>query len=90
MKKICVVLPTKNEAKTIAQVIGDIRRVLFSNQYEDVTFIVADDSTDQTRNIAKFEGAVVVNGGGRGLGYAMYLGLKASLQFKPDFITLVS
>jgi len=86
MTKVCVVLPTKNEEKTIAQVIGDIRRVLSDNEYEDVTFVVTDDSSDQTRKIAKSEGALVVNGGGRGLGYAMYLGLKASLQFDPDFI----
>ncbi len=86
MAKVCVVLPTKNEEKTIAQVIADIRRVLSDNEYKDVSFVVTDDSSDQTRNIAKSEGALVVNGGGRGLGYAMYLGLEASLQFDPDYI----
>jgi glycosyltransferase involved in cell wall biosynthesis len=86
MKKICIVLPTKNEENTIAPVIREIREILTGKGYNDVTFIVTDDSIDQTRNIAKSEGAVVINGGGRGLGYAMYMGLKACLRFNPDII----
>jgi glycosyltransferase involved in cell wall biosynthesis len=86
MKKICVVLPTKNEEKTISAVIRGIKEVLSGKGYEDVDFVVTDDSIDQTRNIAKSEGAMVINGGGRGLGYAMYRGLKACLRFNPDII----
>lgn len=41
---------------------------------------------DQTRLIARQEGAIVINGGGKGLGYAMYKGLKSTLEYEPDYI----
>ena len=48
--------------------------------------IITDDSKDLTRQIAREENAVIINGGGKGLGYAMYRGLKASLTYDPDYI----
>lgn len=86
MEKICVVLPTKNEEQVIASVIRDVKEVFAQHGLGEPTLILTDDSTDNTRSIAKSEGAVIVNGGGKGLGYAMYHGLKATLQYTPDFI----
>jgi glycosyltransferase involved in cell wall biosynthesis len=84
--KICIVLPTRNEEKAIASVIQSVRDVVRSTNYDEPVIIITDDSKDRTRAIAAEQGAVVVNGGGRGLGYAMYRGLKAALQHDVDYI----
>ena len=85
-RKICVVLPSKNEGKVIGKVINEIHNIFQDNGYNKPIVIVSDDSKDDTREIAKSTGAVVLNGGGKGLGFAMYKGLKYSLRFKPDLI----
>lgn len=85
-KRVCVVLPTKNEEKSIRNVIQKIRETLNDSQYADPVILITDDSQDHTRIIARENGTVVINGGGKGLGYAMYQGLKASLSYNPDYI----
>jgi len=85
-RKICVVLPTKNEGSTIVDVIGEILAKFDTLQLQKPTIIVTDDSRDNTRRIAEDAGAIVINGGGKGLGFAMYQGLKSALQYKPDYI----
>ena len=84
--KICVVLPTKNEESTIQKIIGDIFNKFSDFNLQKPIIIVTDDSIDETRKIAKENGAIVINGGGKGLGYAMYQGLKSALSFNPDII----
>lgn len=84
--KICVVLPSKNEGKGIKEVIYEILNIFQVNGYKKPTIIVTDDSNDETRNYIKSTGAIIVNGGGKGLGFAMYQGLKHSLKFNPDLI----
>ncbi|MFA6378619.1 MAG: glycosyltransferase, partial [Candidatus Omnitrophota bacterium] len=85
-KKICAVIPTKNEAASIGKVIDDLRLEVKGLGHELVGIMITDDSTDETRRIAKEKGATVVIGEGKGLGYAMWKGLKASLRCKPDII----
>ncbi len=85
-KKICVVIPTKNEQATIGQVIEQVRVEIAALGHDLVGIIVTDDSKDQTRRIAKQLGATVVVGGGKGLGNAMFKGLKAAASFHPDII----
>ena len=84
--KICVVLPTRNEEVSITAVIDGLRAEVKRLGHELVGIIIADDSTDQTRRMAKRLGATVIIGEGKGLGYAMWKGLKASLKFFPDII----
>ena len=84
--KICLVLPSKNEGKSIKKVIDDINNVFVKNSYNKPTIIVSDDSNDDTRKIVSSTGAIILNGGGKGLGFAMYHGLKHSLNYKPDLI----
>jgi len=86
--RVAVVIPTKNEGKTIAAVISMIRTVLQAAGHESIIF-VADDSHDETRRIAKQYGAHVVPGSGDGLGTAMYRGLKATLTENPDVVMSV-
>jgi glycosyltransferase involved in cell wall biosynthesis len=87
-QRAVVVIPTKNEEKTIRAVIAEVREA-FGDLPCDVEILVADDSTDSTRQVARECGAHVVNGGGEGLGSAMYRGLKEALFFNPDVIVSV-
>jgi glycosyltransferase involved in cell wall biosynthesis len=89
MSKICVVIPTKNEEKSVAAVVFSVKEVLSPLATDGLDIIVVDDSTDGTRRLARAAGAEVLNGGGRGLGSAMYEGLKAAASKEPDFIVSV-
>ena len=80
-----VVIPTKNEEHTIGAVIAEVREAFVDLPYE-VEILITDDSTDSTREIARACGAHVVNGGGEGLGSAMYRGLKEALYLGPSVI----
>jgi glycosyltransferase involved in cell wall biosynthesis len=84
--KVCVVMPTRNEEKTIEKAVLQIRAAFADTPYREPTILVVDDSTDRTRELARASGCTVVNGGGKGLGYAMFKGLKASLAHDPDYI----
>jgi glycosyltransferase involved in cell wall biosynthesis len=87
--KVCVLVPTKNEAASIRDVIGSIQAVFDLAKYAPPKIVVVDDSTDQTRRIATEAGASVLIGGGRGLGSAMYDGLKAAAGMDCDFIVSI-
>ena len=89
MWKVCFVIPTKNEEKTIASVIDGIRGILDRDRFAEPVFLVVDDSTDATRRLAREAGARVVVGRGQGLGSAMFIGLKAAAALRPDFIVTI-
>lgn len=89
MARAVVVIPTKNEEHTIASVIAEIREAFAPLDYDEVEIQIVDDSNDRTREIALQHGAHVVNGGGEGLGTAMYRGLKEALYFQPTVIVAI-
>ena len=89
MPRAAVVIPTRNEELSIARVIEEIRSGFVGTRYNEVDIVLADDSSDRTRRIARDLGAVVVPGGGEGLGVAMYRGLKVAAQLAPDVIVAV-
>jgi dolichol-phosphate mannosyltransferase len=70
--KISIVIPTKNEADNISNLLLRIMRY----GYE---VIIVDDSDDATATIAKNLGARVIRGQGKGLGQAIIDGMKISL-----------
>lgn len=82
---IACVLPTKNEEASIGALLGELR-VLGQSRGWDLIVVVVDDSTDRTAEIARGFGAQVISGGGRGLGFAMMLGLKKALGLRTDWI----
>jgi glycosyltransferase involved in cell wall biosynthesis len=84
--KVCVIVPTKNEAGTIQQVIRALHGALDPSRYDPPHVIVVDDSSDDTRRLAREAGASVIVGGGRGLGAAMFDGLKTAAALDCDFI----
>jgi glycosyltransferase involved in cell wall biosynthesis len=89
MGKACVVVPTKNEAASIAGVIAEIRRGFAATRYDHLVIIVVDDSTDGTRRMAREAGALVLRGDGDGLGSAMFKGLRAAAELAPEVILSV-
>ncbi|RJS84936.1 glycosyltransferase [Methanophagales archaeon] len=59
MKQLSVVIPTKNEEKSIGICIEKIQKV-FNDNHIGGEIIVADNSTDNTAEIAKSMGAKVI------------------------------
>lgn len=86
--KVAVVIPTKNEGATIANVIRQVTSAVHGAGHQCDIF-VTDDSHDDTRRVAIAEGATIVRGSGEGLGTAMFRGLKAAAQSGPDVIVSV-
>ena len=84
--KICLIMPTKNEESQIEKIISDIFLKFESLDLSKPIIIITDDSKDKTRAIARRAGAQVINGGGKGLGFAMYQGIKYALQYNPEYI----
>lgn len=84
-----IVIPTRNEEKSIEAVIAEARSAFDGSSFDRVEVLITDDSVDRTRQIARSVGAHVVNGGGEGLGAAMYRGLKEALAFEPDVIVAI-
>ncbi len=89
ISKICAVIPTKNEEKSILGVVESIKKSCRLMGVKSISIVVVDDSTDGTRKLAEQAGALVIIGGGRGLGSAMYEGLKAAAAQDPEFIIAV-
>ena len=82
--KICVNIPCFNEEKTIASIIARIPSIA---QHELEVIVVDDGSTDNSANIAKKEGAhVVQNPTNLGLGRTLRVGLKEALKRGADII----
>lgn len=84
--KVSFVIPTKNEEKSIKDVITSIKSVCEQHEIQVHEIVITDDSKDRTRYIASELGASVVVGGGKGLGTAMFRGLKHAAKNKPDVI----
>lgn len=80
MKKVIVVIPAYNEEKTV----GDIVRQCFSMSH---ALVVDDGSTDNTVEVAKDAGAIVVSHPiNRGLGAALSTGITGALRLGADII----
>jgi glycosyltransferase involved in cell wall biosynthesis len=60
IKRISAIIPAKNEASTISQVVGDTKK------YADEVLVIDDSSTDTTGEVAKRAGAAVVQNQGEG------------------------
>lgn len=89
MPTAVVVIPTKNEEASIVSVIDEARSAFDGLGYDRLHLLVVDDSVDRTREFAEAVGAHVINGGGEGLGTAMFRGLKEALAFEPDVIVSI-
>ena len=76
-KKICIVLPTLNEALSIGQVIEEIpQRILEERGYHVDVLVVDGASTDSTLKIAQDKGARIIVESRRGKGRAIRTALE--------------
>ena len=80
MKPIAVVVPAKDEEKTIGTLLDGISRLTLPG-YELRPIVVDDGSTDGTAEVARSKGAeVVAHAENRGLGAAVRTGLRAAVE----------
>ena len=86
MKSIVFVIPTKNEEKSLGSILDQISQETKNIGYKIQELLVVDDSNDSTREIAKKADGRILSGGGRGLGEAMYRGLKEAARLQADYI----
>lgn len=85
-KKLAVIIPALNEARTIGQVIAAIPRVITGINETEI-IVISDGSTDGTATEAKKHGAnVIEHPTNRGVGAAFQTGIKAALQCGADLI----
>lgn len=85
--KIVVTIPAYNEAKSIANVIRDIKKVMSENKYNFKILVVDDGSKDKTAIIAKSEGAKVYSHPiNYGLAETFKTEIEQALKLDPDII----
>lgn len=88
IKRICVIVPARNEEKTIAEVIKRIPNHLSPSITKIV--VIDEGTTDQTATLARMLGAKVLNlGPKRGLAEAFRAGLKEALKENADIIVTI-
>ena len=83
-QRICVVMPAYNEAKLVGAVLDRIP------DYVDTVLVVNDGSTDETPNIARERGALVVTHNmNRGVGAAFHTGVDKALELGTDIMVTI-
>jgi glycosyltransferase involved in cell wall biosynthesis len=82
---IKVIIPAFNEEASIGKVISEIPDLVSE------IIVVSNNSSDQTENVAKMEGATVLREPQRGYGHACLKGLEhiASQEIKPDIVVFL-
>ena len=87
MPRVCIIIPTLNEAEAIGKVIDEIPRQAIQQKGYEVEVVVVDgDSTDGTRQIAEAKGAKVMVEPRRGKGRQMRRALEIA---DADFIFML-
>lgn len=81
-KYVTVIIPARNEQKTIAKVV----KLVNSNKNVDQIIVVDNNSTDNTSQMAKKAGAEVVFCENQGKGYAMEAGIQ---HVKNDIVVFI-
>jgi glycosyltransferase involved in cell wall biosynthesis len=97
MPRISVIIPTRNESENIGRLLKELRYLEQSYDYEAV---VVDDSSDNTAEVARENGAKVIIGKRKGLANAVIDGIRgtespfiivmdADLQHPPSLVSKV-
>jgi glycosyltransferase involved in cell wall biosynthesis len=78
---ITVIIPAFNEEKSIGKVVSDIPRDLIEH-----VIVVNNNSNDNTVEVAKSAGAIVLDEPRRGYGWACLKGIEKSRELKTDIV----
>jgi glycosyltransferase involved in cell wall biosynthesis len=81
---ISVVIPAFNEEKSIGKVVADIDRNLVK-----YVIVVNNNSTDNTIDIAKKAGAIVLDEPNKGYGWACLKGIEKTNELKTDIVVFL-
>jgi glycosyltransferase involved in cell wall biosynthesis len=83
--RLVAVIPALDEEETIGEVIDSLEHETGELDHE-LDIVVSSGSTDGTDKIVREKGYTVIDDGGKGLGLAMYRGLKEALEHDPDAV----
>ena len=81
---ITVIIPAFNEEKSIGKVVSDIPRDLVEH-----VIVVNNNSNDNTVEVAKSAGAIVMDEPRRGYGWACLKGIEKSRELKTDIVVFM-
>ena len=81
---ITVIIPAFNEEKSIGKVVSDIPRDLIEH-----VIVVNNNSNDNTVEVAKSAGAIVMDEPRRGYGWACLKGIEKSRELKTDIVVFM-
>ena len=81
---ITVIIPAFNEEKSIGKVVSDIPRDLVEH-----VIVVNNNSNDNTVEVAKSAGAIVLDEPRRGYGWACLRGIEKSRELKTDIVVFM-
>ncbi|MFT6244411.1 MAG: glycosyltransferase involved in cell wall biosynthesis [Salibacteraceae bacterium] len=81
---ITVIIPAFNEEKSIGKVVSDIPRDLVKH-----VIVVNNNSNDNTVEVAKSAGAIVLDQPKRGYGWACLKGIEKSRELKTDIVVFM-
>jgi dolichol-phosphate mannosyltransferase len=101
--RVAIIIPTLNEEKGIEEVIGEIHKALdeYKLHVSDLNnkvivpirpavVVVDGGSTDNTVNVVKNKGEIVVRQRGRGYGHALITGFKYAIEaFDPEALVMM-
>ena len=86
-RTLVIIIPAFNEENNIGTVINKIPNISGLN---NLVLVIDDGSTDNTANIAKKAGAIVIsNEYNLGLGVALRIGLNKALELKGDILAIL-
>ncbi|MDC0257832.1 glycosyltransferase family 2 protein [Crocinitomicaceae bacterium] len=84
LPKISVIIPAFNEEKSIGKVVTDIPRNLVAN-----VIVVNNNSTDNTVQVARDAGAIVLDEPRKGYGWACLKGIEKSIELKTEIVVFL-
>lgn len=87
--RLAAVFLAKNESASIVQVLTEVQQWAQQSNFSVPHIFVVDDSTDNTAKLAEQNGAEVLSGGNKGLGYAYWIGCQRAAACEIDLICVL-
>ena len=84
MSVVAVIIPAHNEERSIGKVVRDI-----PSKFAQHIIVVSNCSTDNTMEVAKNAGAIVLEEERKGYGWACLKGIEKAMEYNPDIIVFM-